>query len=132
MDESNSTANRIKRASRVDPIRKEKDIAAIKGFLKESPRDYALFTVGINTGLRSEGLLSLKFNDVMTTKGSVRTSKIISERKSRKWMRIIFSSRTQVALAGLCPDDDDVDPEAYVFASRIQTYVARPNLVYAA
>jgi len=118
MDESNSTANRIRRASKVDPIRNEKDIAAIKDLLKESPRDYALFTVGINTGLRSEDLLSLKFGDILTPKGSVRTRRFIGETKTGKAWQIVFTPRTQAALAGVCPVDGDVDPEAYLFASR--------------
>ena len=45
----------------VDPIRDEKDIKSIKRKLKkESLRDYLLFTMGINNGLRISDLLKIK------------------------------------------------------------------------
>ncbi|KXB09031.1 integrase, partial [candidate division MSBL1 archaeon SCGC-AAA385M11] len=36
----------------VEPIRRLEDIKAIKKLLANSPRDYLLFTMGINNGLR--------------------------------------------------------------------------------
>lgn len=44
---------------KVDPIRKLKDIKAIKKLLANKPRDLALFTIGINTNLRASDLLRL-------------------------------------------------------------------------
>ena len=45
---------------KVDPIKKLKDIKAIKKILANKPRDLALFTIGINTNLRASDLLRLQ------------------------------------------------------------------------
>ena len=52
---------------KVDPIKNLKDIKAIKKMLAASPRDYALFVMGINTNLRASDLINL-------TVGRVRNS----------------------------------------------------------
>jgi hypothetical protein len=44
---------------KVEPIRKKKDIEAIKKLLANKPRDLALFTIGINTNLRASDLLQI-------------------------------------------------------------------------
>jgi len=50
----------------VEPIRKKTDLEDIKRILKRrSLRDYALFVLGINSGLRISDLLSLKIKDVL-------------------------------------------------------------------
>ena len=49
---------------KVEPIRKIKDINLIKKLLQDKPRDYALFTLGINTNLRTSDLLKLTVNQV--------------------------------------------------------------------
>ena len=49
----------------VDPIRNKNDICKIKRVLLESNyRDYLLFEVGINTGLRISDILKLKVSDI--------------------------------------------------------------------
>lgn len=49
----------------VEPIRSKKQINAIKGYLKnKNLRDYLLFVLGINSGLRISDLLTLKIGDV--------------------------------------------------------------------
>jgi integrase len=50
----------------VEPIRKKTDLEDIKRILKKrSLRDYALFVLGINSGLRISDLLSLRVEDVL-------------------------------------------------------------------
>ena len=50
----------------VEAIKKVDDIQAIKHYLKQhSLRDYLLFVMGINTGLRISELLNLKWEDVL-------------------------------------------------------------------
>lgn len=50
----------------VQPLRTKTDIEKIKAALKErNIRDYALFTLGINTGLRVSDLLRLRVKDVV-------------------------------------------------------------------
>ena len=48
----------------VHPIKRLKDIKAIKKLLADKPRDLALFTVGINTNLRASDLLGIRVGDV--------------------------------------------------------------------
>ncbi|WP_425058821.1 Tyrosine recombinase XerD [Sporomusa carbonis] len=49
----------------VEPIRNKKQIKAIKHYLKkQNLRDYLLFVLGINSGLRISDLLLLKVSDV--------------------------------------------------------------------
>ena len=53
---------------KVDPIKKLKDIKAIKKILVNKPRDFALFTIGINTNLRASDLLRFKVGQVSDLK----------------------------------------------------------------
>ena len=53
---------------RVDPIRSMKDVNAIKKLLHDSPRDYMLFVLGINSGIRCGDLLKLRVSDVKDCK----------------------------------------------------------------
>lgn len=49
----------------VQPIRKKADIEAMKNLLRSrNLRDYALFVLGINSGLRISDILKLKVSDV--------------------------------------------------------------------
>ena len=49
----------------VEPIRDKKKIDAMKRYLKgKNIRDYVLFVLGINSGLRISDLLNLKVEDV--------------------------------------------------------------------
>ena len=57
--------------NRVEPIRDARKISAIKNLLKgaERWRDYTLFVLGINFGLRIDDLLSLQVKDVVDESG---------------------------------------------------------------
>lgn len=59
---SNRPGKGIKKT--VEPIRKLKDINAIKKILADKPRDLLLFTIGINNGLRAGDILKLKVHQV--------------------------------------------------------------------
>ncbi|MCB2215738.1 MAG: hypothetical protein KQH59_06700 [Desulfobulbaceae bacterium] len=53
---------------KVEPIRNVKDIRAIKRLQANSPRNYALFVIGINTNLRASDILSLTVGQVRNLK----------------------------------------------------------------
>jgi len=56
----------------VEPIKDISEINSIKNYLKEhSLRDYCLFLLGINTGIRLHELLHLKVSDVTHPSGTV-------------------------------------------------------------
>lgn len=67
----------------VQPIRDKKQIDAMKKNLKAtSVRDFCLFTLGINCGLRISDLLGLRISDVMDEKGRVLDRISIREQKT--------------------------------------------------
>jgi integrase len=68
----------------VEPIRDEKKIEAVKRNLLDGNhyRDYLLFTLGINTGLRVSDLLKLKYTDVLDDKGKFKSHITIKEKKT--------------------------------------------------
>lgn len=112
----------------VEPIRKRKDINAVKESLKDNLRDYALFVLGINTGFRASDLLSLKFKDILSPdKHIVKKLKVV-EHKTNKCRHIRLGDNPRLALQRLYldavddlnPDDGDVGPrpDDYIFQSR--------------
>ncbi len=69
----------------VEPIRDKNKINLMKIILKnKSIRNYLLFTLGINTGLRISDLLKLKISDVVDPKGKIRDNIYIREKKTSK------------------------------------------------
>lgn len=99
----------------VEPIRRLKDIKAIQKLLSDNPRDYLLFTIGINNGLRVGDLLKLRVKDVMHLR--VGQHIIIRESKTKKDNILVVNKAVFKALKNYMdqckPDDDD-----FLFASR--------------
>jgi integrase len=91
---------------RVEPIRHLKDIKAIKRLLQDSPRDFCLFTLGINTNLRASSLMAI-------TAVMVRNQEelVLKEKKRGKERRITLNTITRKAIQRLLDsrdyDDDD-------------------------
>jgi integrase len=56
------------RSCMVEPIKNPEDLERIKKLLKDKPRDLALFTLGINSGLRGGDILSLTVGQVKNAK----------------------------------------------------------------
>ncbi len=78
----------------VEPIRSKKQIDAMKRYLKAGNiRDYLLFVLGINSGLRISDLLSLQVQDV---KGKERIS--LREQKTGKTKDFPLSDTCQKAV----------------------------------
>jgi len=105
----------------VEPIRKESDILKIKNMLREHrrKRDYVLFVLGINTGLRGGDLLSLKWGDVLDDEGEIVSHLDVRERKTKKHRSIMLGSRPKKALTmWLKKHEDDLDKDAYLFPSQ--------------
>ena len=70
----------------VEPIRKQKDIKLIKKILQDSPRNFCLFTLGINTNLRASDLLSIQVHQVRHLQPGEEIS--LKEKKTQKQRRI--------------------------------------------
>lgn len=69
----------------VRPIRDERKIEAIKRVLKSNNlRDYCLFTLGINSGLRISDLLNLSVANIMDVSGKPKDRITLKEHKTGK------------------------------------------------
>lgn len=84
----------------VEPIRNPKKIAQIKNMLKgqENPRDYLLFSLGINFALRIQDLLSLRVRDVRNEDKTIKDFLFIQERKRGRQKRIKINPGAREAL----------------------------------
>lgn len=73
----------------VQPIRDKGKIEEMKaGLLKQGYRDYMIFVLGINTGLRISDLLELKVSDVKD-----KTHILLKEQKTDKTKRFMINSQ---------------------------------------
>jgi len=96
---------------KVEPIRDKDKIKEMKAVLKrQNFRDYILFELGINSGLRISDLLQLKVKDIKN-KDKVE----LKEQKTDKMNRFPLSPRVKRLI-----DDyiTNLDPEEYLFQSR--------------
>lgn len=67
----------------VQPIRERRKVEAIKKVLRGSNlRDYCLFVLGVNSGLRVSDLLNLKVSDVIDEKGNLKNRIALREQKT--------------------------------------------------
>lgn len=95
----------------VQPIRDKKVLDQFKKeLLKISYRDYMMFVIGINTGLRISDLLSLKVEDVRA-----RTHIIITEQKTGKYKRFLINDMLRMEINKYI---DGMRQEEYLFKSR--------------
>lgn len=103
----------------VQPIRDEKKIDAMKKVLKSSSlRDYCLFTLGINSGLRISDLLNLSVSDVMNDKGHIKDRVTLREQKTGKAKDFPFGTTTKKALKEYLDSRTDIEPTQCLFPSR--------------
>ncbi|MEH6942966.1 site-specific integrase [Bacillus sp. JJ722] len=79
----------------VQPIRDMEKVEAIKAhFQSQSSRNYMLFLMGINTGLRISDILKLRVRDVKDQHIIIREQKT----KKQKWIRITPSLKREIKL----------------------------------
>ena len=74
----------------VEPVRSVKDLEKIKNLLKLKKRDYLLFCLGINTGLRISDILNLNVADVLN-----KDCITIIEKKTKKRKKIALNETLQ-------------------------------------
>jgi len=103
----------------VEPIREIQKILAIKRILKEqsNPRDYLLFTMGINFALRINDLLSLKVNDVLDKEGEIVEYLHLREQKTKKEKKIKINKVVKETLEYYFKKAAITDPDNYLFTS---------------
>ena len=82
----------------VQPIRDLKQIETIKKLLKlRNMRDYCLFVLGINSGLRISDLLKLKISDI-SERGKIKDRIRLREKKTNKFKDFPLSNSTKASL----------------------------------
>jgi integrase len=75
---------------KVEPIRDLGAIAAIKHHLCDQPRNFCLFTLGINTAYRASELLSLKVGQVDHLRVGDRLD--VKQRKTQKYRAVTLNN----------------------------------------
>lgn len=79
----------------VEPIRNKKDIEKVEKYLlKQNKRDYMLFVMGINCGLRISDILALDVGDVRN-----KTYIQIVEKKTGKFKKFPINSKLKPLIA---------------------------------
>jgi len=97
--------------NKVEPIRDREKIEEVKmELLKDNYRNYLLFAVGINTGLRIGDMLKLKVKDVRN-----QTHIILKEEKTNKSKKFFINSVLRNALDNYISNMADHE---YLFQSR--------------
>ena len=99
----------------VEPIRDKEKIEIVKRILKRhSSRDYLLFLIGINSGLRISDILKLKVSDVKNKKYIE-----LIEQKTRKYKRFPVTKSFKTELENFICDKSDTE---WLFASQRGTH----------
>jgi integrase len=89
---------------KVEPIRDKKEIARIKKLLADHPRNFCLFTLGINTAFRANELLSIKVSQVKhLSAGDVLT---LRQSKTKKHRQVTLNQSAVRAIEGLLCSQD--------------------------
>ena len=103
----------------VEPIKSTKDINKIKQYLygKQNKRDYCIFVVGINVGLRAGDLLSLKIGDV-TDGERIFDDVTVKEQKTGKIKTFVLNKSSKDALQTYLKSKKVYDLDDYLFSSR--------------
>ncbi|TCT16393.1 phage integrase family protein [Natranaerovirga pectinivora] len=103
----------------VEPLKNIKDIEKIKQYLKgkDNKRDYTIFTVGINVGLRAGDLLSLKWEDVLEG-NTIKDTVYIKEEKTDKNKAFDLNKSAKDALRLYLNTQEGVLMGDYIFKSR--------------
>lgn len=101
---------------RVEPIRCQKDINLVKRLLSDSPRDLAIFIMGINTNLRASDLLSIKVGQVRHLQPGEDFT--IREKKTGKSRTVTINRSVHTIIVSLLATMPVIDDDGWLFQSR--------------
>ncbi len=109
----------------VQPIRDIKQIETIKKLLKQqSLRDYCLFVLGINSGLRISDLLKLRISDV-SEKGKITDRIRLREKKTNKCKDFPLSNSTKSALKEYLKTREYIENEPLFISRKNKGFLMR-------
>jgi len=121
-----TTEKADKKEIKVDPIRSFKDIKKIADSLRKSPRDLALFVVGINTNFRASDLLKIKVGDVRNLKAGEHFSS--REQKTSKERLTTLSEEAYKVIQALLVTMPNATDDEPLFQSRRDSSVTGKRL----
>lgn len=101
---------------KVEPIKEQKDIKAIKRLLVDKPRDLAIFTLGINTNLRASDLLKITVGHVRHLQPGEHFN--LREQKTGKDKSITVNKTVHEAIKALLATMLDAQDSDLLFQSR--------------
>jgi site-specific recombinase XerD len=102
----------------VNALKDKKQIERMKKILKSNNlRDYLLFVMGINVGLRISDLLNLRISDVYAN-GKLKDSVTIKEGKTDKTRTFDINKSAATAIKEYLSSLNDYDNDWYLFKSR--------------
>lgn len=112
----------------VEPIRSREKIIQIKARLKgeRNPRNYLLFTLGLNLGARISDILNLKIKDVTKSNSYI----WIREGKTNKEKKFTINKAAREALDYYMRKEKPFDPEQYLFISKKGNRLDRNRVWY--
>ena len=100
-------------------IKSLNEISKLKTYLKKrSARDYTLFVLGINIGLRASDLLSLQVKHIYNASGKVKEELTMIEKKTDKKRKLYINESAAIALNDYYDIANFSTPEDYLFQSR--------------
>lgn len=104
----------------VEPFRDKQKILAIKQLLRreKSPRNYLLYTLGINSALRASDLLALKVGDLLNGEGNIREYLYVKTRKTGRVLKIYLNENIQKAISFYIDNENSLDPDNWLFYSK--------------
>jgi len=101
----------------VEALRDIKEINAIKKVLKKhSERDYVLFVIGINTGLKITEMLSLKVEDLIDDKHEVKSFLQIPQKDGLPMKEVYVNEQVRKAVRHFVKEQELLSTD-YLFAS---------------
>lgn len=95
------------------PIIEVQKLREIRENLANSPRDYALFVLGVETAYRAGDLLNLKIKDVRKLRVGDRF--MVQEGKTNKRRAVTINEGMALALKAVLKTREDADPNDYLF-----------------
>lgn len=104
------------RIMKVQPITKQRDINTIKRLLSNSPRNYALFTIGINSALRGSDLARIKVGDIRGL--AIGEHFTLREKKTQKLREVTINKPIYEAVNALLAEIPDANDKDYLFPSQ--------------
>lgn len=101
------------------PIKNRAQVESMKKLLRgQNLRDYSLFVLGVNSGLRVSDIVALRVGDVLDVKGRIKNRIKIKEKKTGKTKDFPVAASAAKALVEYLTTRPNAGPDEPLFLSR--------------